>query len=261
MTASSLNIPNRRHPASRGFTLVEMMVAMAIALFLIGGMLVVLQNTRSTYQTQNQLAQLEDNERLAMTLITDVIQSAGYYPDPVTYTPTQALPVSPHFAATVIPVITGTANASPPGDTITVRYASGNNAAGKPDQVINCLGQINGTGGLLSWENTFAVDSNHELTCAVWDSKSGTTGAAVPLVTGVQGMTLQYGLNTGTASGGTCVDTYKSSTNMAAADWANVCSVTVTLTFTNPVPPANGSKPTIQFSRVIAIMSQGGVNS
>jgi hypothetical protein len=43
---------------------------------------------------------------------------------------------------------------------------------------------------------------------------------------------------------------------MQTADWSNICSVKVKLTFTNPVNPPGGSKPTIDFTRVIAVMNQ-----
>ena len=50
--------------------------------------------------------------------------------------------------------------------------------------------------------------------------------------------------DTSQAGNGTCTDTYMTATQVqTAGDWADVCSVQVTLTFTNPVPPANGSAP------------------
>ena len=43
----------------RGFTLVELMVTVAIALFLIGGLLTVLQDVRIAYNNQQSLSQLQ----------------------------------------------------------------------------------------------------------------------------------------------------------------------------------------------------------
>jgi hypothetical protein len=45
----------------------------------------------------------------------------------------------------------------------------------------------------------------------------------------------------------------------AAADWANVCSAIVTLTFFDPTYPAGPAQPTIQFTRVMALMQTAGV--
>src|SRR5437879_13726031 len=78
----------------RGFTLVELMVTVAIALFLIGGLLTVLQNVRGAYNNQQQLTQLQDQQRFALTILADVIQAGGYFPDPVTWTPANSLPAA-----------------------------------------------------------------------------------------------------------------------------------------------------------------------
>lgn len=247
----------RRPRSPAGFSIVELMVALAIALFLIGGMLTILQNVRNTYSDQTKLAQLQDSERLAMTLISNVVQSAGYFPNPYANATSAALPASPSFGAAASgtppgPVIFGVANANPQGDTIAVRYAAGNT-----DQIMNCTGQTNTTvAPYVSWENDFAVDAAGELTCAVWDSKSKTTTAPVAIVTGITNMTILYGVQTNPLGNGTCTDTYMNATQVSAAgDWGKVCSVRVTLTFTNPIPNTGA----VTFTRTIAIMSQGGV--
>ncbi|HET9108844.1 MAG TPA: PilW family protein [Steroidobacteraceae bacterium] len=255
----------RLRPAAAGFSLIELMIALAIALFLIAGMVLIFQNTRSTYTSEKGLSQLEDNERLAMTLIADVIQSAGYYPNPAQNLAQDALPASPDFPTAQNSWDTDTniaASTNPQGDTISVRYA-----AAPTDAIMNCMGQTNTSGGLLSWDNTLSVDSNGFLTCQVWDSADGHTTTA-ELVggfatgNGIQSMSLLYGVNTGTASNGSCVDSYMTATQVTAGSyWPHVCSVTVSLVFVNPLPPADGSKPTITFQRVIALMNQAGVNN
>jgi hypothetical protein len=45
---------------------------------------------------------------------------------------------------------------------------------------------------------------------------------------------------------------------MLAADWSNVCTVRVTVSFINPLRPA---APTIDITRIIAVMNTAGVNS
>ena len=76
------------HPIARpgsfqhGYSLIEVMVAITIALFLMGGALTIVQHTGNAFKAQGQLTQLQDSERMAMALMTDVIQSAGYYPNP-----------------------------------------------------------------------------------------------------------------------------------------------------------------------------------
>ena len=77
--------------AERGFTLVELMVTVAIALFLLGGLVTVVGNVRKADVNQRALAQLQDQERFALTVITDVVQAGGYFPDSVMWTPASSL--------------------------------------------------------------------------------------------------------------------------------------------------------------------------
>src|SRR5215469_18788533 len=87
----SITIRQSRRRA-RGFTLVELMITVSIALFLVGGLLTILQNVRTTYNNQQQLVQLQDEQRFALTVITDAVQAAGYFPDPTNYTTGNFLP-------------------------------------------------------------------------------------------------------------------------------------------------------------------------
>jgi type IV pilus assembly protein PilW len=246
-----------------GLSLLELLVALTIALFLIGGMAIIFQNVRTTYTEQQGLAQLQDNARLAMTLMTDVIESAGYFPDPTQYSAVTALPASPSFTNAGTPTIIGNTNQQ--GDTITVRYA--------PDatqDLYNCMGGTNAYSPYDTWENTFSVvstgASSGALECTFWSHQSGAQ-KPVELVTGLTngtngeppGIALEYGLSTQTDDPGTCLDTYKKQADMVATDWANVCSVKVTLTFLNPVPtPGVAMSSYIPYTIVIPIMNAAG---
>jgi type IV pilus assembly protein PilW len=236
-----------------GFTLIEVMVSVTISVFLLGGLLTVVQQTRNTYTAQVALAQLQDSERLAMTLMTDVIQSAGYFPNPTVYTAAGTMPVSPAFATAGSPTVLGQQDPTVQGDTITVRYAVAQN-----DSVFNCRGETNTLAPYDTWENTFSVNANGSLVCNFTSITNG-AAAAAPLVTGLQNMTIWYGVNT---TGGitTCADRYLRANAVTAGNyWPNVCSVKVRMTFTNPLNPPNGPQPTITFTRVIGVLNKAGV--
>ena len=85
--------------AVRGFTLVELMVTVAIALFLLGGLVTIVGNVRQADINQRALAQLQDQERFALTVITDVVQAGGYFPDSVIWTPASSLLQSGNWEA------------------------------------------------------------------------------------------------------------------------------------------------------------------
>jgi len=248
----------RRPPAARGprrqrgLTLIELMVAMAIAIFLLGGLFTIVWNTKKTFVAQSGMAQLQDAERLAMTLVGDVVQQSGYFPNPVLNTAATTLP-SGGVWANAGQGVTGTHVALPGNDTLTVRFMS---ASG--DGTINCTGGTNTSGANVVYTNVFAitvVGGTPTLTCAL------NGAAAVPLVAGIQNLQVLYGVKTDFTSNNGAVDSYLTATQMTATNWANVITVQVTLTFQNPMAGQAGQAATIPFTRTIAVMSQTGVRT
>jgi type IV pilus assembly protein PilW len=248
MTNSNKRIFRNADRRQQGFTLVELLVSTTIAVFLLGGLLVTLQGTRQAYGNQNALAQLQDNERLALTLMADVIESGGYYPNPVINDPTILMPLVAPFAA-ADQAFFGTSNAAAPGDTITVQFAAG--AAGT-DNILNCIGQTN-PGAAAAVISKFSVNNQNQLICTF-------NGTDYPLITsGVQNLQILYGVQkNGAAATGSCTDTYLKASEMVTADWNNVCSVRVALTFDNPVKRTGVGAQSITIRRVIAVMNKAG---
>jgi type IV pilus assembly protein PilW len=251
------------HKRPHGFTLIELMIAITISIFLIGGLLMMVQSTRDAFGKQNLLAQLQDNERLVMTFVAEVVETAGYFPDPVHNTSAAIFPGTfniPHGGSFVTAgqAVFGTSNAAP-GDTVTIRYA-----AAPGDNVFNCLGTQNTTAAIDVFVNTFWVNNananNPILTCTV--SSAAIAATDVPLVNGVQNLTILYGVKRSILDTGSCADTYLTAAQMAPVafplDWVNVCSINLQMSFTNPLNPAG---PAIIINRVIATMTAAGVNS
>jgi type IV pilus assembly protein PilW len=246
------------HRHLSGFTLIELMIAITIAVFLVGGLLMMVQSTRNTVTTQTQLAQLQDNERLVLTFMTEVIESTGYFPHPQTYTAVQVMPVAPSFA-TAGQAVSGTyAGGVAPGDTVTIRYGALLN-----DDVFNCRGSKNTTVGPYdTFVNTFWINNanpkNPILTCTFSSGAIPLPGVPVPLVNGVQNLAIAYGIKRNPVDTGTCADTYLNASQMLAADWSNVCTIKLIVTFINPL---NTGPATIPITRVIAVMNSAGVNT
>jgi type IV pilus assembly protein PilW len=63
----------------RGVSLVELMVAIAVGLFLIGGVIQIYLSSKQSYNTQEQLARMQENGRFAMDLVTTDLRRAGYW--------------------------------------------------------------------------------------------------------------------------------------------------------------------------------------
>src|ERR1700681_218828 len=243
----------------RGFTLVELMVTVAIALFLLAGLVTILQNVRATYANQQSLAQLQDQQRFAMTVLTDVIQAGGYFPDPLGMTAGSALPAAGVYQ--VGQAFTGIQGAGVP-DSIGVRYRTANG-----DGVILCDGSSNTAvpPGSQLYTNLFTVVPPAgavpgQLQCTL------NGNPALTLVTGVQGLTIYYGVKRNPAVVDYNVDTYLTANQMLLAgpngnDWLNISSVRIVLTFTNPLAGQPGQPGTIVFERVIEVMARAGVHT
>jgi type IV pilus assembly protein PilW len=239
----------------RGFTIIELMIALLIGLFLLGGLLTIVQNNRRVFGDQNQMAQLQDNERLALTMMTDVIQMAGYFPDPTSNSAqsTMLATTATTPAMVVGQAMTGQYNATAQGDTITVRYTTSGS-----DGILSCTGTSTPAVN-FTYINTFSVVVNAsgvgQLIC------TRENGTQYPLVSGVANLSVLYGVNT-TGSGNN-VDTYMTAATVtSSSNWNNVISAHIALTFTNPLYVASapqGQSPTFVLQRTVAVMNQTGL--
>lgn len=68
----------RQAPGQRGMTLIELMVAMTIGLFLMLVLSTAYLNAARLFRTQNQLAELQDNGRSAIEVLTKELRMVGY---------------------------------------------------------------------------------------------------------------------------------------------------------------------------------------
>jgi hypothetical protein len=198
-----------------------------------------------------------------------VIQMAGYFPNPHTNTLGGSLTAAGAFAQGQS--ITGSFSSTAPGDQISVRYMT----AGS-DGILNCSGLSNPNpppaagGANILYVNTFAV-VNGQLVCTLTSSAlpapvqynlvNGVTNATTAAgLGGVVNLSILYGVKTNATAAGNAVDTYLNAGQMTQANYSNVISVLIELTFTNPLY-TNGSTTqpkTIEIQRVVGVMNQLG---
>jgi type IV pilus assembly protein PilW len=232
-----------------GLSLVEMLVAILIALFLLAGIVVVEQGVQMSYSQQNGLSQLQDQERFAMSVLASVIGTAGYYPNPQSNSQVTALPAAGSFIA-------GQAiyapNSSPtvPFDSVYVRYMT---AAG--DGINLCDGSAATNNVYTSWLYVATdANGNNDLYCVL--ETGSTWGTAIPLVTGLYNMQIVYGVATGADNN---VTEYLNAQEVTAGSyWPDVTSAQVTLTFNNPLWGQPGQQQYVTFTRVISVMGRVG---
>jgi type IV pilus assembly protein PilW len=259
--------PRPRTARQRGYSLVELSVAMLIAIFLIGGVLVVEQGVHRSYEDNSGLSQLQDEERFAMTVITNAVESAGYYPDP-----TQNAPPDPSTPGTGN-VLLAESSATP--GNVTISFAGGQSIEGiyqsaVPNDSIAarfvggsvttsdlCTGSPATTG--VEYTTYLyvqkAANGDSYLYCDVATNGTWAT-TPVQLVDGIQNMQIWYGVNT---AAGTNVQSYLYASDVTAQGyWPYVTSIKVTLTLANPLK--NTTNNQVQFTRVIGVMGRVGAD-
>jgi type IV pilus assembly protein PilW len=216
-----------------GFTIVEMMVALAISMIVLLGFAVTFVNIKQTFVSQDKITQLQDNERLAMTILTASAQQAGYFPNPATLDSTQIMATDLGTYGAMLPrqAVIGTTGP----ESLSMAFAASAN-----DGLITCQGHTitaadiaaapSTANGSVSVRNIFYVDSTaNTLNCITLINNTTATsggGTAQPLITNVSSMSVLYGVGSGSVTG------YWPASGVS--DWTAVKSLRVTLSFVNP---------------------------
>lgn len=224
------------HPAStRGFTLVECMVAMAIGLLLLSGAFELFAVSRCLFTLQHEVARAQEGGRVALSVMAHTTRQAGFSRD--AQRSSDGLAALFHSGA---PRVAGTEGGKEP-DTLTVRYQGHEDGSmldclGNP---VTCMGNAqcaaNPAIGSLVVTNRFFLtpaspDSGlRSLSCtrsipAANPPKTDTQ----PLAEGVSDLQVTYGLDT---DGDMAANRYADARQVeAAGGWARVVSVRLLVT-------------------------------
>jgi len=74
-----MNTKNQKWLTDQGFTLLELMIAMAISLVVMGAIFLTFKSQQDSYVIQDQITATQQNLRSAMYILTRDVQMAGYY--------------------------------------------------------------------------------------------------------------------------------------------------------------------------------------
>jgi type IV pilus assembly protein PilW len=192
-----------------GFGLVEIMVAMVIGLFLMGGLIQIFLGNKQAFLVQEAQARLQENARMASVFLSSNLGKAGFHQN------AQDDATTIFTAANL--ALSGTNDNANGGDTIldgtdaiTVRFEGDGN-------ITDCRGNGVAAGALST--NIYRIDTSNELECS---ADGGTTFQ--PLIENVENMQVLYGEDTD-ADG--VVDQYRDAGGVANFD--NVLSIHVAL--------------------------------
>lgn len=189
----------------KGFTLVEMMIAIVIGLLLIAGTMGVFLTTKQGYRMTNGLSLMQSTGRATLDLLTHDIMMAGYPESSGIET----------FVTGAGFTQDGGGNAS---DMFTVRYQT------KTD----CLDTPGGTpvyaDGNQYAKNRYFI-KNGDLMCESLKEDNTVFAAAQVIVPGIENMQVLYGEDNNAADGITNATRYVTAGNVI--DWNNVVSVKI----------------------------------
>lgn len=168
-----------KHPQA-GVGLVEIMIAMVIGLFLIGGVAQIFLSNKQSFRVQEAQSRLQENVRLVSVLLSSGMGKAGFQQipqdDPSVLFPTAA------------PALSGTndggagtpTNTRAGTDTVTIRFQS-------DGTMTDCLGGVVAADVIST--NTYRVRTDSVLTCS-------DGGDFQPLLDNVENMQILYGEDT-----------------------------------------------------------------
>jgi len=258
---------SRRARAQGGFTILEMMVALAIGLVVALGFTASFIGMKTSFNSQSSLTQLQDNERIAMAVLTSAVTQAGYFPtgaNPATSVAGKMTRADLYAGADTVggsmaamQYLYGTTAGTPTSTTKETLSTAFVSAPG--DGQLSCQGSsvASSTTTNVTLRNTFYVDTtSNTLGCTVQATAAATSTPTVtptnttftPLVTNVKSMSVLYGIDYD-ADGN--VDTYMPASLVTTAQWSSVKSVRVTLNFINP----NDSSAVISWIQTINVMN------
>jgi len=188
-----------------GYTLIELMVAMSLGLFIIGGGIGIFIATQQSNRMQENLSRLQETARFAMDFIERDMRMTGFWGCKAATTPDAD--------------VAGTDGASGAADTLTLRGAFAPSAADAAAIYTTCTSPVLST-------DTVYTDTKARIVYSITSStlNRATGGSTAAVADGVDNMQILYGADTD-ADG--VANYYVPATNIT--NMANVISLRITL--------------------------------
>ena len=230
----------------RGFTLVELMVAMTLGIFLIAGVGTVYISSTKTYKLQDQTSELDENARTALRALKYHIEHAGYasttgmvvpnyiISNGTVITATSCTDGDPHIRDTTLISTSNDQATAANGDTIGIIYmadadlqtdCTGNALRSQclpPDSANRATSYVYNSFTITNNQNNSAGDPIPSLTCG-----GSTTAVSQPWAEGIENLQFQYGID---SNGDGSVENYWNATDVSSSNmWGSIITVRVGL--------------------------------
>ncbi len=229
----------------QGMTLIEVMIAMGIGLFLIAGVVQLFVATKKSYNVQDAVARIEENSRFSIGMLTENIRMAGYKMDPWENGSDVFNTSNSLFSAGEF--ISGSEGGDSNSDQINIRYHGSVNDSGATDgRVFDCEGTSVGDTNV---ELSFSI-SGSDLICNI---NGAPPADNVVLADNIINMQILYGEDT---LNDDAVNKYVTASSVS--NWKNIISVKIGLVFASTDNLADNSLtfPSLSENPMNAIFDQ-----
>jgi type IV pilus assembly protein PilW len=204
----------RNNPYQTGMTLIEIMIALLIGAFLLGGVLQIFIGSKQTYRMQQNLSRLQENGRFAMSFLAKDIRMAGYWGCLSPSNPNTDIDgTNNNPAGTVDSIDDGT-------DTITLKGAyvlTPTGTCGTP--VVTSAAYYTDTSSTITYKiNNRVLQQAH--------GPLNNLTQVIDLVEGIENMQILYGVDT---SSDGAPNYYVPANNVTNPNWPKVVSIRISL--------------------------------
>lgn len=207
-----MNTMIRKH-RQQGLTLIEIMVALVISLFLLAGLLQLFISLQVSAKVQENLSRVQENGRYALDYISRLTRLAG---SRSRFNIERGLSFKEVFPS--VQAVQGTNNGGPnSSDTMTVAFEGEGPGQGDVRDCVNAQVGENATAS-----NVLSISNSNSLQCV-----SG--GQTQPIVDNVENMQILYGVNANNNQWGVADRYLPASDVESAGQWDRVVSVRISL--------------------------------
>lgn len=189
----------------KGFTLIELMVAIVIATLLMLGLVEIFGSARASYNLQEGLGRLQENARFANTFISRAVRETGYFPIAEVLDPNTQLGFV--LDTTQIPAPIDQAISQDGGgtnsDTLAISTFTDRDCNGQPNPNLDPRGRPAFFRKLTIFR--IAPSGFNNLPSLFMECRYGPVGGALavqfnePVVQGIETLQVQYGIDTDVA--------------------------------------------------------------
>lgn len=221
-----------------GLSLIELMLAMILGIFLIAGISTVYLSSKKTYNASNQLSQLDESARIAIKALREHIEHAGYARATLRNFPY----ILSNSLTTALSCPNGDSNVS---NANVIRIAENNYSNDHGDSIgvafradNSLMRDCTGTAVPASCLSTSATSMVYN---SFWVQVSSSDGypnlycggsrnyMPQPLAQGIENIQFLYGIDQDGAENGWKIDQYKTANDVTSVEWEKVMTVKAAL--------------------------------